>query len=168
MHARSCSSLVVAIVALTLGSISAGRADLGDDCSISAPCCSASAGTAADPCDLQYDTCTCMYVCGPKKQSCSCTCEKGSRPTIADPPKKVDPQTNAGVTMSGVAPTLAALASWLQPVLNWWIQVDATKAANIVPTGSYTGTVEQVLNQIAANSGTTVTINEGTSTISFH
>jgi ABC-type uncharacterized transport system involved in gliding motility auxiliary subunit len=80
----------------------------------------------------------------------------------------VDPQTNAGVTMSGVAPTLAALASWLQPVLNWWIQVDATKAANIVPTGSYTGTVEQVLNQIAANSGTTVTINEGTSTISFH
>jgi hypothetical protein len=148
------------VLAVGVGSAAAG-------CSIDAPCCSASAGTPANPCDLQYDTCTCTFACGPQVNTCSCACNRGPRPAPVNPDRKIGLRVNSGVSLTGVAPKLGDLGTWIQAAFSWWIEVDATKANNLVALGNYTGTFEQVINQIATGSGTTARINAASSTITF-
>lgn len=134
-------------------------------CAITGECCSADVGNCATG-----KTCVCTKACGPTTASCKCSCNDGGNtviPRVTGSLNDAFPlSTGMTYNVNGGTLTLDALAAYLQNQTRWTVQVEEAAEA-YTASGTWSGTMEQVLAGIASAYGVNYTIYNDTKTILF-
>ena len=157
-HSRIISVLVVVLAVI----VASAREAKCDACWASGSCCSAQGRDCASD-----EACSCQIVCSTGASSCGCTCLRECAGYGFNLAKKMAPNfgTLSLSLNNGEVLSLAQFGNYLQSVVNWQITVDGDVASLPVPSGTWTGTMQQVLEGFASTAGVAVTINNGSSTI---
>jgi hypothetical protein len=160
--------LLLAAVSLGAGAALAQECKEGE-CCIKKECCFAKQFL---PCG-RNETCTCTFVCGPTQAKCECECkgperqvEIWPRNAPADLGAAVPLDTAAGVTISNGTRPLWGLALTLEKMSGWTVRV-SPGVANLRGSGSWEGTLEEVIRGIADSYGVFAHIDELTGSIAF-
>ena len=159
--------LMVAAVALTLGSAQAEASCSPGECCISPYCCEASVG-------LCSGTCMCSYTCGGGQASCICGCRtspESDTPELVREPADIQTAIPlgqlVGFKITGGTITLEELTILMQNATRWTVQVEPAVAAVVVRSGILEGPLVSVLQEVGETYGVQYSLNARGKTVTF-